>query len=129
MDPKTVAHAFLQAMERMNYDQALQLVADDVEYINGSSAPVFGPQGVRRALEPFFAPLEKNEFQVLREATTGNVVIMERLDRHLARHGWFELPVTGVMEIDNGRITYWRDYFDIAVIQPDLVRMMGAASG
>jgi limonene-1,2-epoxide hydrolase len=52
---------------------------------------------------------------------------LERLDRHLAGHGWFELPVTGVMEVENGRITYWRDYFDMAAIQDDLAKMMAAA--
>jgi limonene-1,2-epoxide hydrolase len=127
MSPTDTVHAFLAAMEQMDYDTALKLVADDIQYTNGNAPPVSGPQGVRETLEPFFAPLKQNEFKVLREATSGNVVIVERLDRHLAAHGWFELPVTGVMEVENGRITYWRDYFDMAVIQEDLAKMMAAA--
>ncbi|MEZ5559172.1 MAG: limonene-1,2-epoxide hydrolase family protein [Pseudomonadales bacterium] len=127
MNPSQTVHAFLSAMERMDYDTALQHVADDVEYINGSSPAVSGPEGIRRTLEPFFAPLKKNEFKVLREASNGNVVIIERLDRHLADHGWFELPVTGVMEVENGKITYWREYFDLAVIQGDIAKLMVAS--
>lgn len=127
MNPSQTVHAFLSAMERMDYDTALQHVADDVEYINGSSPAVSGPEGIRRTLEPFFAPLKKNEFKVLREASNGNVVIIERLDRHLADHGWFELPVTGVMEVENGKITYWREYFDLAVIQGDIAKLMAAS--
>lgn len=127
MNPTETAHAFIRAMEKKDYDTALELVADDVVYINGSSPAVSGPEGIRQTLEPFFAPLKENDFRLLREATSGNVVIIERLDRHLADHGWFELPVTGVMEIENGRITYWREYFDLAVIQDDIARLMGAA--
>ena len=128
MTPPETVRAFLTAMEQMDYDTALRYVADDIEYINGNTPPVSGPEGVRQTLEPFFAPLKKNQFKVLREATNGNVVIVERLDRHLADHGWFELPVTGVMEVANGKIAYWREYFDMAVIQSDIEKLMAASS-
>lgn len=127
MTPTETVHAFLSAMEKMDYDTALQFLADDIEYINGNTPAVSGPEGVRQTLEPFFAPMKKNEFKILREATNGSVVIVERLDRHLADHGWFELPVTGVMEVVNGKIGYWRDYFDMAVIQQDIEKMMSKA--
>ena len=29
-------------------------------------------------------------------------------------HGWRELPVNSVFEVDGGKITVWRDYFDLA---------------
>ena len=128
MTPTETVHAFLTAMEMMDYDTALRYVADDIEYINGNTPPVSGPAGVRQTLEPFFSSLKENQFEILREATNGNVVIVERLDRHLADHGWFELPVTGVMEVENGKIAYWREYFDMAVIQSDIEKLM-AVSG
>jgi limonene-1,2-epoxide hydrolase len=31
--------------------------------------------------------------------------------------GWAELPVTGVFEVVDGRITSWREYFDFATIE------------
>lgn len=71
---------------------------------------------MRAVLEPFFAPTIENEFRILREATTGPVVIVERLDRHNLGDRWVELPVTGVFEVHGGSITYWRDYFDAATI-------------
>jgi limonene-1,2-epoxide hydrolase len=69
-------------------------------------------------LEPFFAPTLENEFRILREAAAGSVVILERLDRHRLADKWVELPVTGVFEVHDGLISYWRDYFDIATIMP-----------
>lgn len=127
MSAAETVRAFLSAMEKMDFDRALQLVANEVEYINGNSPAVTGPDAIRQTLEPFFAPLEENQFVVLREASSGNVVFLERLDRHRAEHGWFELPVTGVFECRDGRIVYWRDYFDLAVLQPHLARLLEAS--
>jgi limonene-1,2-epoxide hydrolase len=31
------------------------------------------------------------------------------------------------MEVEDGRITYWREYFDMAVIQDDIARLIDAA--
>ena len=48
----------------------------------------------------------------------GNVVYNERVDRFRFSGGWLELPVAGVFELDAaGKITLWRDYFDMASYQ------------
>jgi limonene-1,2-epoxide hydrolase len=121
MSPTDVARKFLKLMEPLNYDEALKLVSDDCDYINPPPlGAVRGPAGVRAVLEPFFGPTVENEFRVLREAANGPVVVLERLDRHLFGDKWVELPVTGVFEIHDGKITYWRDYFDAATILSQL---------
>ena len=62
------------------------------------------------------APTLENEFRILREAVDGGLVFQERLDRHRLKDGWVELPVTGVYLVMDGKITYWRDYFDAQTI-------------
>ncbi len=115
--PIDVVRQFMKFMEILNYDEGLKLISETCDYINpppmGSSV---GPAGVRAALEPFFAPTKENEFVILRESTVGNIVFLERLDRHLFGDKWVELPVTGVYEVKGGQITYWREYFDMATI-------------
>lgn len=119
-DPLAIAQAFLKAMEPLDYDTALELVAQDCEYTNPPPlGTVQGPQGIRAVLEPFFAPTLENEFRVLRSAVHGQVVMLERLDRHRLADKWIELPVTGVFEIRDGLIAYWRDYFDVATIMSE----------
>ena len=104
-------------MEPLDYETALKFIAEQCEYTNPPPiGTVHGPGGVKAVLEPFFAPTLENEFRVLREATVGPVVMLERLDRHRLEHTWVELPVTGVFEVHDGLITYWRDYFDAATI-------------
>ena len=113
-NPVDIVETFLQHFEAMDFDAALTLLADDVEYTNIPIGTVRGHDGVRQVLEPFFAPIHENEFLILRRAATGNVVFLERLDRHRLDHGWRELPVNSVFEVHDGRVTVWRDYFDLA---------------
>jgi limonene-1,2-epoxide hydrolase len=112
-NPMDVVEAFLVAFVAMDFDTALTFITDDCEYTNIPMGTVRGPSGVREVLEPFFAPIHENEFQILRKAVTDSVVFMERLDRHRLDHGWRELPVNSVFEVHDGRITVWRDYFDL----------------
>ena len=120
-DPIDVIRQFLKLMEPLNYDEALKLVSDTCEYTNPPPfGTVVGPAAIRAVLEPFFGPAIENEFRILREATSGPVVLAERLDRHLFGDKWVELPVTGVYEVHDGLITYWRDYFDTATIMSQL---------
>ena len=109
----------MDAMAVKDYDTALRYIAGDCEYDNVPLAKVRGPAGVRAVLEPFFAPTLENEFLVRRELAAGPVVFQERLDRHRLATGWVELPVAGLMEVHDGLITLWRDYFDAATIMKD----------
>lgn len=100
----------------MDIDTALTSIADDCEYTNMPIGTVRGPAGVREVLEPFAAPIHENEFMILRRAAAGPIVLLERLDRHRLDHGWRELPVNSVFEVQDGRITVWRDYFDLGTM-------------
>lgn len=112
-EPIEIVEAFLAAFEGMDFDTALTLLADDVEYTNIPMGTVRGHAGVREVLGPFFAPIHENEFIVHRRAADGPVVFLERLDRHRLDHGWRELPVNSVFEVHDGKVTVWRDYFDL----------------
>jgi len=112
-----VVRQFMKHMERGDYDSAMTLIAEDCDYINPPPlGSVRGPAAVRGVLEPFFAPTLENELRVLREASAGPVVFMERLDRHRLADKWVELPVTGVFAVRGGQISMWRDYFDAPTI-------------
>ena len=119
--PTEIVTRFMKLMEPLNYDEALKLVSDACEYTNPPPfGTVRGPAAIRAVLEPFFAPTRENAFTILRSAASGPVVLLERLDRHLFGDRWVELPVTGVFEVHDGKITYWRDYFDAATILSQL---------
>lgn len=54
------------------------------------------------------------EFLILHIAAAGNVVLAERLDKFVIGDRSVELPVAGVFEVRDGKISVWRDYFDMA---------------
>ena len=112
-EPIDVAEAFLVAFAAMDFDAALTFLSQEVEYTNIPLGTVHGHAGVREVLEPFFAPIHENEFLILRRAESGPVAFLERLDRHRLDHGWRELPVNSVFEVHDGKVTVWRDYFDV----------------
>ena len=111
--PLETVEAFLAAFAALDIDAALTHVSPDCEYTNIPMGTVFGHEGVRTVLEPFSAPIHENVFDILRTATDGPIVFLERLDRHRLDHGWRELPVNSVFEVHDGLITVWRDYFDL----------------
>lgn len=114
--PIEIIKAMTDAMAVKDYDTACSYFAPHAEYTNVPMGTMQGPAGVRAVLEPFFAPTLENEFLTVRHATEGKRVFVERLDRHRLESGWVELPVVGVFEVEDGKITVWREYFDLNTI-------------
>lgn len=55
------------------------------------------------------------DWVVLRQTCSGNIVMNERIDRFKMPDGtWLEIPLMGVFDVENGKITRWVDYFDLA---------------
>jgi limonene-1,2-epoxide hydrolase len=47
----------------------------------------------------------------------GDVVIAERLDKTKTTKGNVDLPCVGIFELRAGKISQWRDYFDLATFR------------
>jgi limonene-1,2-epoxide hydrolase len=60
------------------------------------------------------------KIDVLAIAETGGKVLTERIDWILGADGKavMEVPVMGIFEVADGRITAWRDYFDTKANSP-----------
>ena len=125
-NPSDVVAAFIAAVEAMDVDAAVALLTDDVSYENVPVTPVVGKEAVRSTLEGFLRPARAVDWPVLREVVVGNVVVNERLDRFEIGDGWLELPVAGFFEVtDDGLISRWRDYFDMATYMNQLSALTG----
>jgi limonene-1,2-epoxide hydrolase len=114
-DPGDVVAAFFAAIEAKDVEAAVELLADDVSYENVPMSPIAGKEAVRATLGAFLAAASQVEWPIARQVVVGNAVINERLDRFKIGSGWLELPVAGFFEVtDQGLISLWRDYFDMA---------------
>ena len=113
MTPDETVTAFIQALERMDMDGAMKMLAEDVTYDNVPIGAMQGRDAVRKTLDGMMGATEV-DWPVARQAATGNVVMNERVDRFKLETGWLEIPVVGVFEVgDDGLISPWRDYFDL----------------
>jgi limonene-1,2-epoxide hydrolase len=116
MTPLETVRAFMAAAERRDYDAALPLLAEDVEYQNMPLPAVHGRDAVRDTVEALLSMCTGSEWVVHRELADGNLVMNERTDRFELNGVWADLPVAGVFEVRDGQITLWRDYFDLPTI-------------
>ena len=113
MTPADIVTTFIQAIEAKDIDQAIALTSPDVSYENMPIDPIVGHDGMRATLEMFLSPASSVEWQILNQWQVGDTVINERLDRFEIGSGWLELPIAGVFRVADGKITLWRDYFDM----------------
>ncbi|MBL7497674.1 nuclear transport factor 2 family protein [Frankia sp. CNm7] len=113
-DPKSTVTEFLAALERLDIDAALDLVADDVVYQNVPLPPARGRAAVEKQLRWMGRYFTGFEVRVRHLAVDGSVVLSERTD--VLRSGSWEAAfwVCGTFEVRDDRIVLWRDYFDWA---------------
>lgn len=113
---------FCAVWPSMDLDRVMGFFADDAVYTNiPIDPPNEGTEAIRKTIEGFFGMAKKIEF-VVHHATenAAGVVMTERTDRFLiakedGSEKWAEAPVMGVFEIRDGKITAWRDYFDMGM--------------
>jgi limonene-1,2-epoxide hydrolase len=105
---------FCQAWSRMKLDEILGFMSDDAVYHNIPMQPAKGKAAIRAVVEGFLKMADAIEFRVLHSATAGSVVMNERVDSFVYKGGKKgSIPVVGVFEVNGGKITAWRDYFDM----------------
>lgn len=114
MNPSDVVTALITACEARDIDAACALVTDDIEYDNVPIGKVFGPEGVRTVLSGgVMAEAREIEWVVHRQVAQGSTVMNERTDRFLVGDRWLEIPIGAVFEVRDGKVSLWRDYFDL----------------
>jgi limonene-1,2-epoxide hydrolase len=120
MDAMAVVDRFMACFDAKDLDGALELVADDVYYDNVPVGDMRGRDAMREFLLPLVGGDGPVSFEVHRQAASGNLVFNERTDRMVVKGKQIALPVAGVFEVVDGKITFWRDYFDNGMFMQQL---------
>jgi limonene-1,2-epoxide hydrolase len=105
---------FIAAIEGGDIAAAMTFLSEDCEYDNVPMSKAVGHEAIRTTLEAFVSPDTKTQFEVIRQAATGNIVMNERMDRLEVFGKQVAIAVAGVFEVEGDKITLWRDYFDLA---------------
>ncbi len=112
MSPSEVVSAFIGHLNAMQLEEAFALLDPGIVYHNIPMSPVTGPAAVAAVFAQI--PMTAMDWETHAMAETGGTVLTERTDRFTLRDGrQVSLRVMGAFEVEGGRITRWRDYFDL----------------
>lgn len=123
MTPAETVTAFIRAIEAKDVEAAAALAAPDISYENMPMDPIAGVEAMSQVLTGFLAAATEVDWQIIEQVEQGDMVMNERLDRFKIGDGWLELPVAGVFKVADGKITLWRDYFDMASYTSQLAEL------
>lgn len=118
-DPYAAFLEVIRAWKRRDLEGVLGRLDDDIVwYSRVGAAPVIGKANVRQALEGIGSKRKVENWRIFHHAVSGERLFVEGVDDYLDDKGHrVAVPYAGVMEFRNGRITGWRDYFDIATLE------------
>ena len=109
---------FIAAWGARDIDRVMGFFTDDAVYINiPMDPPNEGKVAIRAFIEGFIPNCSSIEFTVHHQVAAGDIVMNERTDKLVIGGHTIELPVMGVFEIRDGKISAWRDYFDMKPFQ------------
>ncbi len=116
MTPLETVHLFLARVNALDLDGACALLAEDVVYDNVPMPTVHGRAAARAFLGQL--PATAMDWELHAIAATGDsasgTVLTERTDRFTLADGRaLAIRVMGAFDVAGGRITAWRDYFDL----------------
>jgi limonene-1,2-epoxide hydrolase len=109
-----VVEALFDAFRRLDTDGALALMSDDIVYQNVPFPADRGKAAVTRTLKAFGRVVTGFEVELRHIAARDGVVLTDRVDILTGPLLFLDLPVCGTFAVSDGRITLWRDTFDLA---------------
>jgi limonene-1,2-epoxide hydrolase len=111
-----VVRDFCAAASTRNPDVIRAFFSDDIVYHNIPMDPAEGIEATMAVISMFVSIGEALEFEIHHLASDGSTVLTERTDSFTINGKSSPLPVMGAFHVVDGKITAWRDYFDMAQV-------------
>ena len=115
-EAERVVRDMLDAFAKHNAEAMREFFTDDVVYHNMPMDPAVGVDAAIAFIDAFFAMCDAMLVETIHLAVHSNVVLTERVDTFTVGQIVAPLPVMGTFEVRDGKISAWRDYFDMAQI-------------
>lgn len=105
----------IEAWNTRNWQQVYDLfAADGVLESMMLSEPTVGREAIKKRLGVLAKDISKIELQIRHIGVANGVVFIERVDDFVYRGHHGRVPVVGVLEVEQGRVKAWREYYDRA---------------
>lgn len=106
---------FYEAWSRLDVDELMEYFSDDAVWDNVPIGIVRGSPAIRSWFQYIVSEWTREakvHLEVLHIASKGNRVFTERVDHVESLGRRVDLPVAGIFQIEDGKITFFRDYWD-----------------
>jgi limonene-1,2-epoxide hydrolase len=115
MSNSDIITAFCATWKEKDQDALMDFFADDAVYHNiPIDPPSVGKEAIRATIDMFTTAPDSLEFVVHHQAENADGIVMnERTDHFKIGDATISLRVMGSFELKDGKITAWRDYFDM----------------
>lgn len=122
--PMVVAHEMVSAWNARDVDAIADLFAEDGRFFSMTQPPQVreGREVIREEWGKLISGISEIELQLRHLSVSGNSVFIERLDVFTYKGKEGRVPVACVLEIHDGKVQEWREYYDKA----SLLNAMGA---
>ena len=90
--------------------------SEDIVYHNIPMEPAVGIDATMAVIDMFVTMCEALDFEIHHLASDGSTVMTERTDHFTMKGKTAPLPVMGAFNVVDGKITAWRDYFDMGQV-------------
>lgn len=120
-EPTSLVLELIDGFNQMDIDRIINCFTSDAVYHNIPMEKVTGQDNIRAALQPFLAGSTAVQWDLISiaENSQGHV-LTERVDKFEINGKWISIAVMGNFEVTDGKITAWRDYFDLAQFQSQM---------
>ena len=120
-DNQAIVQDFIAAFNANDLERIMGFFTEDCVYHNIPLEPAAGLEAIRAVLAGFSGMSSEVDWVLhnIAESPAG-VVLTERTDRFLIGEKWVEIRVMGTFDLRDGKISGWRDYFDMGQFQNQL---------
>jgi limonene-1,2-epoxide hydrolase len=114
---ESVIRKFLACFPTSDVDDVIGFFSDDAVYIDGPRGVHRGINAIRTELQSQLAMVPNTTLDINALAASGGTVFTERVDNCEIAGKSIGFEIVGVFDVDSeGRITRWRDYYDLPTI-------------
>jgi limonene-1,2-epoxide hydrolase len=104
----------IDAWNQRNWQQVYDLFAQDGVLQSMMLPPTVGREAIQQRIGALAQDISAIELRVRHIGVVDGVVFIERVDDFVYRGKHGAVPVVGVVEVEQGRVKAWREYYDRA---------------
>jgi limonene-1,2-epoxide hydrolase len=103
----------IEAWNTRNWQQVYELFAEDgVLESMMLPTPTVGREAISKRIGALAKDISRIELRIRHMGVADGVVFIERVDDFVYRGKHGAVPVVGVVEVEQGRVKAWREYYD-----------------